>query len=103
MIRRPPPAQQSLFADAAPPPAPRERPARSPRDRRFDGLPDVRDGLTRVERIVLVTLAELERELPGRDVPSAMLYGRLAGRVDLTPDEMQTLLGRLGARRYPGR
>src|SRR5690606_30100754 len=44
------------------------------RDARND-LPDVRDGLTRRERIVLWCLSELQKERENRHVPTAMLYG----------------------------
>lgn len=57
-------------------------------------LPDVRDGLTRTERIVLHVLAELERASPGRSVPTAMLYGRVCEYVDLGPHELQSILQR---------
>jgi len=57
-------------------------------------LPDVRDGLTAVERTVLVTLHELERELGGRMVPTAMLYGRVVEKVDLSVAELQAILQR---------
>ena len=40
-------------------------------------LPDVRDGLTRTERIVLTTLNELQKERGGRTVPVIELWGRL--------------------------
>lgn len=64
-----------------------------------DGLPDVRDGLTRVERIVLHELWKLERERPGRHVPMVMLYGRVVELVDITPAALSELVARLGARR----
>jgi hypothetical protein len=60
-----------------------------------DLLPDVRDGLTRIERIVLFTLHEAQRELGGRNVPTAMLYGRVVERVDISVDELQRVLQRL--------
>lgn len=63
----------------------------------LDELPDVRDGLNRKERAVLVTLAELEQELHGRRVPTAMLYGRVVERVDMSVEELQRILQRLGA------
>jgi hypothetical protein len=44
-----------------------------------------------------VTLAELERELHGRRVPTAMLYGRVVERVDMSVEELQRILQRLGA------
>lgn len=67
--------------------------------RKWDGLPDVRDGLTRVERVVIWQLDLLEKELGGRMVPTAMLYGRVSEHVDITPEELSRLLARLGARR----
>lgn len=66
----------------------------------LDRLPDPRDGLTRVERVVLWQLDLLERERPGRNVPTAMLFGRVAEHVhDLTEAELNDVLVRLGARR----
>ena len=49
-----------------------------------DYLPDVRDGLTRRERVVLVCLHETQKELGGRNVPTAMLYGRVIEQVDMS-------------------
>lgn len=79
--------------DEAPDSGPRLGPAA------LDRIPDVRDGLTRVERIVLWQLGELERERGGRMVPTAMLYGRVVEHVDITERELSELLARLGARR----
>ena len=67
------------------------------RDRGLDALPDVRDGLTRVERVVLWQLGEIQKERHGRDVPTAMLYGRVVEHVDMSVDELQRILQRLGA------
>ena len=64
-----------------------------------DRLPDVRDGLSRVERVVLWQLAQAQRERGGRHVPTAMLYGRVVEHVDLSVDELQRILQRLGAAR----
>lgn len=62
-------------------------------------MPDVRDGLTRVERVILWQLSVCQAEKRGRDVPTAMLYGRVVEHVDITPEEMQRVLARLiGAR-----
>ena len=47
-----------------------------------DAIPDVRDGLTRIERVVLLVLAETQKELGGRNVPMPMLYGRVVERID---------------------
>ena len=62
-------------------------------------LPDVRDGLTRVERIILWQLDKLQNERGGRNVSSAQLYGRVAEHVNITPEQMQALLARLGGRK----
>jgi len=59
-------------------------------------LPDVRDGLTRVERLVLETLHVCQLELGGRSVP--LLYGRLVERIDLSADELVRVLARLAGR-----
>jgi hypothetical protein len=59
-------------------------------------LADARDGLTRSERIVLTTLAELSRERPGSPVPTAMLHGRVVERLDLSVAELIAILRRLG-------
>jgi hypothetical protein len=60
-----------------------------------DLLPDARDGLTRIERIVLHVLHETQRERGGRDVPTVMLYGRVVERIDISVDELQRVLQRL--------
>ena len=66
-----------------------------PRDR----IPDVRDGLTRLERAILYVLSESERERGGAAVPTAMLYGRVVELVDVGRDEFQATLERLVGRR----
>ncbi len=58
-------------------------------------LPDGRDGLTRLERVILVELARLEAERGGATVPTAMLYGRVVERVEVGVDEFQRVLSRL--------
>jgi hypothetical protein len=65
-----------------------------PRDR----IPDVRDGLTRVERVVLHVLRETQQELGGRNVPTAMIYGRVLEYLDLSREELQACLDRLAAK-----
>jgi hypothetical protein len=47
-------------------------------------LPDVRDGLTHRERIVLLCLYELQQARGGRDVPTGMLYETVVGYVDMS-------------------
>lgn len=61
-------------------------------------IPDVRDGLTRTERIILYVLQETQRELEGRNVPTAMLYGRVLEYVDMSEAELHLYLDRLGVK-----
>ncbi len=63
------------------------------------GIPDVRDGLTREERVVLHVLAEAQKERGGRNVPTAMLWGRVCEHFYITPEDLSAMLARLGARR----
>lgn len=67
------------------------------RQRILDAFPDVRDGLTRKERIVLHVMHETQKELHGRSVPTLMLYGRVLERVDVSKEELVHILRRLGA------
>lgn len=64
-----------------------------------DALPDVRDGLTREERIVLHVLNETQRERGGRKVPTAMLWGRVCEHFYISPQDLTAMLARLGARK----
>ena len=58
-------------------------------------LPDVRDGLSHRERIVLWCLHALQKERGDRHVPTGMLYGSVVEHVNMTVDEMQSILVRL--------
>ena len=58
-------------------------------------LPDVRDGLTRVQRVVLSVLRDTQRELGGRSVPTAMLYGRVVEQLPISVAELQAVLRHL--------
>ena len=60
-------------------------------------IPDARDGLTRLERVILTTLASLEKERGG-SVPTAMLYGRVCSQIDVGTAEFQRVLARLVGR-----
>lgn len=64
-----------------------------------DVLPDVRDGLTAKERVVLYVLQEAQRERGDRNVPTAMLWGRVCEHFYISPEELSELLARLGARK----
>ena len=65
-----------------------------------DILPDVRDGLTREERIVLYVLNETQKERGGRDVPTVMLWGRVCEHFYISPEDLSAMLARLGARKH---
>jgi hypothetical protein len=52
-----------------------------------DSLPDVRDGLTR----------EAQRECGDRNVPTAMLWGRVYEHFYISPEDLSAMLARLGA------
>ena len=60
-----------------------------------DHLPDARDGLTRLERTILYELSLAEKELGGRRVPAALLYGRVVEHVNVSIPEFQRTLQRL--------
>ncbi len=62
-----------------------------------DAIPDVRDGLTRPQRIVLWVLDKTQRELGGRNVPTAMLYGRVVEHINISQDQLYRILQSLGA------
>jgi len=66
-------------------------PNRDPRD----SLPDVQDGLTHRERVVLGCLKELQQERHGRHVPTDMLYGSVVEHVNMSSEGMQSILVRL--------
>jgi hypothetical protein len=69
-----------------------------PRKRADDRIADVRDGLTRIERVVLHCLRELQKEQNGRAIPTAMLYGRVVEHVSISVAEMQSIMRRLVGR-----
>ena len=68
-----------------------------------DELPDVRDGLSRLERVISATgfalgLWQLDlarRELGRASVPTALLYGRVVEHVDVSVARFQAALARL--------
>lgn len=63
--------------------------------RPLDDLPDVRDGLTRLERIILFVLAETQAERGGANVPTALLYGWVLQHIDVNLAEFQRTLSRM--------
>jgi hypothetical protein len=66
----------------------------------YDKIPDVRDGLTREERVVLYVLHETQKERGDRNVPTAMLWGRVCEYFYISPHDLSEMLARLGARKY---
>lgn len=58
----------------------------------YPSIPDVRDGLTHRERVILWCLHECQKELGGRNVPSIMLYGRVSEHLDIGEDELKAYL-----------
>lgn len=77
--------------------SPKTRSARAPRSN--DRIADVRDGLTREERVVLYVLHETQKERGDRNVPTAMLWGRVCEHFYISPEELSEMLARLGARK----
>jgi hypothetical protein len=65
--------------------------SRNPRDY----LPEIRDGFTQRERFVLQWLYDLQQDRGGRNVPTGMLYGTVVEYVDMSVEEMQSILARL--------
>ena len=61
----------------------------------IDTLPDMRDGLTRKERIVLYCIDKIQKERGGHNVPTVMLYGRVVEHENMSEQEMQYILQRL--------
>ena len=63
-------------------------------------LADVRDGLTRQERIILYCLDQLQKERGRSDVPTAMLYGRVIEYLDMSMAEFQGFISNIGHSQY---
>ena len=69
----------------------------------MDDLPDARDGLTRLERIILWQLHELQQETGRQSIPTAMLYGRVVEHISVSVQEFQRVLQKLVlSNRAPG-
>jgi hypothetical protein len=83
------------------PPRPQQPQAAAHGRHPFDDLADVRDGLTRVERVILYELHKAQQEFGDRYVPTGLLYGRVVEHVNIAPQEFQRLLARLGGMRLP--
>jgi len=66
-----------------------------------DIIPDARDGLTRVERIILTVLNNTQREMGDRHVSTFMVYGRVCEYIDISQEEFQCHLQRLTGKLNP--
>ena len=67
-----------------------------PRDDRWAFIADVRDGLTRAQRIVLYEIHKAQQDT-GRDfIPTVMLYGRVVEHLNISEAELQAILQSLG-------
>lgn len=75
-----------------------QRPLVQPPAEPLPAVPDARDGLTRLERVILVELSRLEAERGGGSVPTAMLYGRVVSHLNVSVEEFQAVLSRLVGR-----
>jgi len=64
----------------------------------LEAIPDVRDGLTRTERLILYVMSETQKELGGRNVPTVMLYGRVLEYINISEQELHLYLDRLGVK-----
>jgi hypothetical protein len=64
-----------------------------------DRIPDVRDGLTREQRVVLHVLSQLQKERGERNVPTTLLWGRVCEHLYISPERLSELLAQLGARK----
>jgi hypothetical protein len=63
----------------------------SPHDPR-DCFPDVRDGLTHRERIVLQCLHALQQECGRRNIPTGMLHGSVVEHAYMNVEEIRGIL-----------
>jgi hypothetical protein len=63
----------------------------------YPNIPDVRDGLTRKQRVVLYVLDQARRELGREFVPTVMLYGRVLEHINISEAELYDILASLGA------
>lgn len=63
-------------------------------------IPDVRDGLTREQRVVLHVLSQLQKERGDRNVPTTLLWGRVCEHFYISPEDLSGMLAQLGARKY---
>jgi hypothetical protein len=64
-----------------------------------DRIPDIRDGLTREQRVVLYVLHQLQKERGDANVPTPLLWGRVCEYFYISPEALSEMLAQLGARK----
>jgi hypothetical protein len=57
-------------------------------------IPDVRDGLTQLERTILHVLYEARKEYGDRMIPMPLLYGRIVEKLDVSWEDFIRVLER---------
>jgi hypothetical protein len=62
---------------------------------RYPNIPDVRDGLTEVERTVLAVIYDAKKEYGDRMVPTALLYGRVVEKIDFYLEDFKRTLTKI--------
>ncbi len=67
----------------------------------YPNIPDVRDGLTEVERTILAVLHEARKEFGDRMVSTYLLYGRVVERLDVSWEEFQKALVKMAPPELP--
>jgi hypothetical protein len=67
----------------------------------YYNIPDVRDGLTELERVILYVLHQLRKEVGDRHVSAFQVYGRVVEYLDVRPDEVEAVLAGVRARSMP--
>ena len=70
-------------------------------DDRMNRIPDVRDGLTREQRVILFCLHEAQQERGERAVPTLQLYGRVCEILPISKERFKSLLAQLVGRGAP--
>lgn len=65
---------------------------------RHHNIPDVRDGLTELERVVLFELYDLRKEYGERFIPTILLWGRVVEKLDCSQSDVQRVLTSLSAK-----
>lgn len=66
-----------------------------------DIIPDVRDGLTRPQRIVMYEIYKAQKESGREFVPTVMLYGRVLEHINISEHELNQILQSLGVMGEP--